>query len=557
MPMQQSLFSDKRFCFFVFAGILINATGLFNEILEPDGALYAFISKQICQHNDWINLYDKGLDWLDKPHLPFWLTAISFKLFGISAFTYKLPSFLCWMIGTIYIFRLTKLIYNKAVAQAAVLIYVTLLYVIIPNFDVRAEGFLTAFVIAAIYHIYKAHEVKWFVHVLIASVFCALAMMTKGIFVLITISSGFLIYWLKTKQWNRFIQWRWYLLLALSFIFIFPELYALYVQFDLHPEKIIFGKTHVSGIRFFFWDSQFGRFVNNGPIKGNGDIFFFLHTTLWEFLPWTIVMIVAVFSLFKKRKESGQNDASWILGGSAFITFLLFSFSKFQLPHYIIIVFPQLAIITADYLLHAKDNAVRKINVVQTVLFLILCILIIGLAYFYIFQYTVWLYVLLCGCIFLFFLLSYRTDLANIFRKNILFAVLIACFLNLFFYPSIMKYQAGMMAGKWLSEAYPGKDIFEYKVHFFSLEFYSNGKVYPLQNIDSLLLIRNFNEGCLVFTTEKEWAGFRTSRPDLNTTVLKTFKYYHVTELSAGFLNHHTRDSVLQDFVVAQVKRKQ
>ena len=555
--MQQTLFTDKKFYVLVAIGLLLNATGLFNEILEPDGALYAFISKQICQHNDWLNLYDKGLDWLDKPHLPFWLTAASFKLFGISAFAYKLPSFLCWIAGIVYTFQLAKLIYNKAVAQAAVLIYITLLYVIIPNFDVRAEGFLTAFVIAAVYHIYKAHEDKWFVHILIASIFCALAMMTKGVFVLITISSGFLIYWLKTKQWNRFIQWRWYLLLLFSFLFIFPELYSLYVQFDLHPEKIIFGKTHVSGIRFFFWDSQFGRFVNNGPIKGNSDIFFFLHTTLWEFLPWTIVLIAAVFSLFKKRKDSDIQLASWILGGGAFITFLLFSFSKFQLPHYIIIVFPQLAMITADYLLQAKDNAVNKINTVQTVLFLILCFMIIGLAYIYEFQYAVWLYVILVGCILLFFLLSAWMGPANICRKNILFALLIACFLNLFFYPSIMQYQAGMMAGKWVSKTYPRKDMYEYKVHFFSLEFYSNGKVYPLQNIDSLLLTKNSNEGCFIFTTEKEWAGLRSSRPDLNTTVLKTFKYYHVTELSAGFLNHHTRDSVLQDFVVAQVKRKE
>lgn len=57
-------------------------------------------------------------------------------------------------------------------------------------------------------------------------------------------------------------------------IFISPELICLYIQFDSHPEKIVFGNTHVSGIRFFFWDSQFGRFFNTGPIKGKGDPFF-------------------------------------------------------------------------------------------------------------------------------------------------------------------------------------------------------------------------------------------------------------------------------------------
>ena len=58
--------------------------------------------------------------------------------------------------------------------------------------------------------------------------------------------------------------------LVLLILFINPELICLYIQFDLHPEKILFGHTHVSGIRFFFWDSQFGRFLNTGPIKGAG-----------------------------------------------------------------------------------------------------------------------------------------------------------------------------------------------------------------------------------------------------------------------------------------------
>jgi hypothetical protein len=49
-------------------GIILNATGLFNEILEPGLALYASIAKQIALSNNWINLYGDGSDWLDKPH---------------------------------------------------------------------------------------------------------------------------------------------------------------------------------------------------------------------------------------------------------------------------------------------------------------------------------------------------------------------------------------------------------------------------------------------------------------------------------------------------------
>jgi 4-amino-4-deoxy-L-arabinose transferase-like glycosyltransferase len=75
---------SKHFTILVVIGIAANALGLFNDIIEPDGALYASIAKYIATKNDWINLYGNGADWLDKPHFPFWISAISYKIFGIT-----------------------------------------------------------------------------------------------------------------------------------------------------------------------------------------------------------------------------------------------------------------------------------------------------------------------------------------------------------------------------------------------------------------------------------------------------------------------------------------
>ncbi len=311
----QATFSNTAFPKFKFLLVIVllaNASGLFIDILEPDGALYASIAKHIVTQNDWLNLLAYGGDWLDKPHLPFWLSAISFKVFGISAFAYKLPSFVCFLLGVFYTYQFAKIIYSKELAQIATLIYATSLHVILSNFDVRAEGYLTAFVIAAIYHFYLAHEKNWLKHIVSAALFTACAIMTKGIFVLIIIGSGFIIYWIISKQWNQFLKTKWYLYLFLSFVFILPELYALYHQFDVHPEKIVFGRTGVSGLKFFFWDSQFGRFFNTGPIKGDGDILFFVHTSLWAFLPWSVYLFIQFFKKVK-RFQLPTNHASIIV----------------------------------------------------------------------------------------------------------------------------------------------------------------------------------------------------------------------------------------------------
>ena len=271
---------NKYFPLLLIISLAANATGLFNDILEPDGALYANIAKTIVQKNDWINLYAFGTDWLDKPHLPFWLAAVSYKVFGITAFAYKLPSFLCFLLGTFYAYKFSSKLFSTPLAQLSTIIYTTSLHVVLSNFDVRAEGYLTCFVIASCYHFFCAMQNKWLKHVVVAALYAAFAIMTKGVFVLITIASGFVVYWIITKQWKQFLQPKWYLLLALSFVFIAPELYCLYQQFDLHPEKLVFEKHNVSGIKFFFWDSQFGRFFNTGPIQGSGDIFFFVHSLL-------------------------------------------------------------------------------------------------------------------------------------------------------------------------------------------------------------------------------------------------------------------------------------
>ncbi len=75
--------------------VAVNCSGLGIPILGPDGALYASIAKTMVQRHNYLELFVQGHDWLDKPHFPFWLTALSFRLFGFQTWAYKLPAILC------------------------------------------------------------------------------------------------------------------------------------------------------------------------------------------------------------------------------------------------------------------------------------------------------------------------------------------------------------------------------------------------------------------------------------------------------------------------------
>lgn len=149
---------NRWFYWLLIPGILINVSGLFVTILEPDGALYATIAKTIAQSGDFINLKVEGKDWLDKPHFPFWIAAFSYKMFGINAFAYKLPALLFWAGGALYTYHFATSLYGKNVAKLALLIYITAAHLVISNNDVRAEPYLTGLVIGSVFHYYKASE---------------------------------------------------------------------------------------------------------------------------------------------------------------------------------------------------------------------------------------------------------------------------------------------------------------------------------------------------------------------------------------------------------------
>jgi 4-amino-4-deoxy-L-arabinose transferase-like glycosyltransferase len=378
--------TNKQVRFFIIFSICINAIGLLYPILgSNDAYFYSVIAKHIVQSNDWINLTFASQDWLDKPHFPFWITAVSYKIFGINSFAYMLPGFLFNLIGAAYTYLLAKhLFQSKEIGLFACLLYITTLRLMLSSIDVRAEAFLMGEIIPACYYwlLYNDcpdqaphfiihrhnHALKY---LFLGALFTALAIMTKGIFVLITITSGLIALWVYNKKLANFISKKWLLALGLSLIFILPELISLIIQFDLHPELVVFGQTHVSGIKFFFWDSQFGRFFNTGPITSGtnatyGHYLFFLHTFLWAFLPWILFFIVAVFYAMKSFNVSSEIlenkplKTNYIYLFWSFIpTFILFSLTKFQLDHYTNIILPFAAILCAEWI-HNKATRLTR-----------------------------------------------------------------------------------------------------------------------------------------------------------------------------------------------------
>lgn len=362
--------------------LLINAAAMLSPVINGgDSITYATLSQHIALNNDWANLVLDGQDWLDKPHMPFWITALFFKIGGVSAFTYILPGFLFHLIGGYYTWRIARLFYGREAAWLSLLVYVSVYHLMDSSIEVKAETYLTGFIMGACYYWLRYDAQAKIQYLLLGALFSACAVMTKGVFTLITITSGLVCMWMYRRQWHKLWSGKWLLALALSLLFTAPEVIALYRQFDIHPEKVVFGQTHVSGIKFFLWDSQFGRFFNTGPIKNtNGNPFYFVLVFLWAFLPWVAVFLAAMASGVRKFfAPDAEGQARFVfLCGAFFVTFGLFSATSFQLDHYTVILFPFAAILCGKFLhdwLAQQENS-RVLFVAQ----LAITILLAGLA---------------------------------------------------------------------------------------------------------------------------------------------------------------------------------
>ena len=332
---------------------LANASGMFVTILEPDSALYATIAKTMVERHDFVNLFSAGQDWLDKPHLPFWLSAISFSIFGFSAWAYRLPALILVFAAAFYTYLFARILYDRHIALVAAIIFLSAQHIITSSGDVRAEAYLTAFVIGSVYHFYQASRCGNHANLVAGSFLAAAAVMTKGIFTLAPIGGAIGGGLLLSRQWAQAFHVRWLAATLLIFLFISPENYCLWRQFDSHPEKSVFGAVGVSGLRFFFWDSQFGRFFGVGPIRGEGNPLQYLHVVLWAFLPWSIALYAAVYDAIRKLFSRQPRAPEYFNLSGGLLTFLLFSASQFQLPHYLNIAFPFFAILTSSFIFRA------------------------------------------------------------------------------------------------------------------------------------------------------------------------------------------------------------
>ena len=527
--------------------LLIYINNLFLDIMKIDAAQYASISLEMLQNHSYLQVYDLQKDYLDKPPLLFWISSLSLNVIGICNFAYKIGAFSMLLFALYAIFKFTSIYYNQNIAKNAVLIFGTCQAFFLMTNDIRTDGILTSCVIISIWLFAEYWLKNKLIYLFFAAVFSAFAMMAKGPIGLIAVLMPVGIQLLYQKKWKHIFNLSWLLYFFVVIVFLIPMSYGLYTQFDLHPEKLIGGKSNQSGLYFYYWLQSFGRITGENSWNNGLPWHFFIGSINWDFFPWILILYAGLFFQFKKMVTAKNENVSEIISLSGFILlFAILSMSKYKLPHYIFVTLPFASIISAIYI----DNINPKQRLIWERIYfsfgILVAIILICYPIFFFTEINYLIYILIVLQLFLLFKIK-KLPINGIFRL-VGYVFVLNVFLSFVFYPKLLTFQADAMAGKWFYENKRNEEVYllNEKSHLFN--FYTKNSKHQsiaLKDIDTI------QKSCWLYTN-----GDNLSEIQKTKTILETKKFadYPITRLKLDFLLYSKRYKTITYYYLLKIK---
>lgn len=557
--MTQNPINNQTWFWLFFSLLVAYVFGLFVPLMNEDASHHANIALHMVQNHNYVDLVDDmGKDYLDKPHLHFWLAALSFNLFGVNTIAYKIPAFLATILGLFSTFKLGSRLYNRNAGMLAAVIYASAQAQFLANNDVRMDALLAAGIAFATWQLVEsAVDGRWY-NYLFAGLGLAMAFTTKGMIGFVMPCAALFFYLLYQRNWTMMFNWRWLVVLVFWAAFTAPCVYAYYLQYDLHPEKVVRGMKNVSGVKFILWKQNFERLEGKSWGKGNKDYFFFFHTMLWAFLPFCLLTYIAFFdrvAFFVKTRFQFFKGYELLTTASIIFIFAIISSSGYQLPHYLNVLFPYFAIITAGFLVQKLDmhqfKALKTFLNVQYLVIIIVAILLVALN-FWCFPINRWA-VIFTSLIILAVMVYVFTKEREVFTRLVVLSVLMASLTNVLLnghvYQELLRYQGGTGLAQLVNRKHiPKNQIFNYIDHSSGFNFYTQNLT-PFLEIDEIKTKRAKGETVWLFTS-KEYLHYLKDN-HISFDLVYSDADYGITRLSKTFLNPATRSQTFgRDYLI-------
>jgi 4-amino-4-deoxy-L-arabinose transferase-like glycosyltransferase len=171
----------------VAAGFIFGGLGSFG-ILDNNEGLYAEIPREMLASHDWrlwVIPHLNGLPYMEKPPLLYWLTALSFALFGESEWSARLvPAFSAFGCVALLVW-FGKAVKRPMAGRLAAIMFASCVGVIAMSHVLMFDMLLTVLLAAALMHAWRYIAEGDARHVRRAYAFLALALLAKGLIALV------------------------------------------------------------------------------------------------------------------------------------------------------------------------------------------------------------------------------------------------------------------------------------------------------------------------------------------------------------------------------------
>ena len=323
-------------------------------LFEPDEGRNADKAREILVLNDWVTPHENFHPVLDKPIFFYWLIAIAYKCFGVSEWAARLPSALAALGSIALVYRFAQVYRGRWTALWSALILLTsvefFVFSRIVIFDMTLTFFLTL-ALCAFYEAIHADETKrrrlWCLAMYVA---LGAATLIKGLIGIVIPGIVIFFYLLLSKQWAVVKRIN---LISGALLF-----FAIVLPWYIEAERRNPGYLH-----YYLWREHFGRFITNEFDRGE-PWYYFIGVGFVGFLPWTLLLPLAAKVVWKSAWTEQFDDKTLYLSLWIGLPFLFFSVSKSKLPHYILPIFPALAMLTATALVRLYQDTPAKLQFV-------------------------------------------------------------------------------------------------------------------------------------------------------------------------------------------------
>ena len=304
--------SNKFFYAVIGSCIVIELIGIFAiPLMDIDASQYASISREMLERNSFLQIYDQGQNYLDKPPLLFWLSAFSMQILGVYDWAYRLPSIIVLLAGIYATHQFAKMFYGDAIGKLSAMVLASSQAVFLISHDVRTDTMLMGWVMLSIWQLAVWFKHQRWVNFVLVFIFIGCGMMTKGPIALMVPGLAFASHFLLQRNWKQFFRWEYLVGIIIIGIMLLPMCMGLYQQYDLQPGKLINGRPIESGLRFYFWTQSFGRYTGENYYHEVSHFTFLLENMFWSFLPWIFFFLSALFFSIKvlvKQQFSISNE---------------------------------------------------------------------------------------------------------------------------------------------------------------------------------------------------------------------------------------------------------